>query len=70
MFDEEMYEDGDLPQDSVDMRMSPDSTKWWIAGLGGDMFEVRYDRVTSPTRDESSSEGTFGDRRRVRRYIY
>lgn len=32
--------DDDLPTQPIDMRMTPDGTKWWVAGLEGEIVEV------------------------------
>ena len=32
--------DDDLPTQPMDMHMTPDGSKWWIAGLEGQIVEV------------------------------
>jgi len=44
----EAFPDVDLPAQPVDMRMTPDGTKWWIVGMEGKIIEVRrYPRAVS-----------------------
>lgn len=44
----EAFPDVDLPNKPIDMRMTPDGTKWWIAGLEGEVIEVRNSRGCPP----------------------
>ncbi len=37
----EAFPDVDLPAQPIDMRMTPDGTKWWIVGMEGEIIEVR-----------------------------
>eukprot|EP00752_Nemacystus_decipiens_P008422 g7528.t1 len=38
--------DGDLPTNPLDMRMTPDGSKWWVLGLEGEIVEID---AASPT---------------------
>ena len=36
----EAFPDIDVPTQPVDMRMTPDGTKWWIVGMEGQIVEA------------------------------
>lgn len=38
-------DDDDLPNDTIAMHMTPDGTKWWLAGQDGEIREVRKRRL-------------------------
>eukprot|EP00904_Undaria_pinnatifida_P007443 jgi/Undpi1/3829/HiC_scaffold_16.g07198.m1 len=39
----------DLPRDTIAMHMTPDGSRWWLAGQDGDIKEVSADNPTSST---------------------
>lgn len=41
----DLSDDDDLPSNTIAMHMTPDGTKWWLAGQDGEIREVKKRRV-------------------------
>ena len=41
----DLSDEDDLPDDTIAMHMTPDGSKWWLAGQEGEIREVKKRRV-------------------------